>query len=228
MTPGRLVHVLVVEDDPWMRELLQQGLELAGYRVTPSARGEVALRLAMEDPPQLLLLDLMLPGIDGFEVCRRLREAGHDVPVIFLTASDDERAVLEGFERGGDDFVTKPFRLSELVARIGAVLKRAAADPVADAPVGYLDLRLDLRRHEAHRGTRRLELTPVEFRLLHHLVRNAEIVMSKDRILEDVWGFDAVGHHTRLETYVSYLRRKLGDPPVIVTVRGIGYVLRST
>lgn len=231
VTPGVLesdnFRVLVVEDDPAVLELLEQGLSFAGFRVSSARGGAAALHLAAEESPDLVVLDVMLPDIDGFEVCQRLRADGDDVPVIFLTARDAADDLVHGFDLGGDDYVTKPFRLKELVVRILAVLKRVAPTPEAATRHSYAGVVMDETRHVARRGETPLELSPTEFRLLRYFLLNPERVLEKEEILEHVWGVDHLGDHRRVETYVSYLRRKMGEPQLVQTVWGVGYVLRA-
>ena len=182
-------------------------------------------------PPDLVVLDVMLPDIDGFEVCRRLRADGDFVPVIFLTARDAEEDRVTGFIRGGDDYVTKPFSLEELTLRIGALLRRTRSNSGASEShrLRYRDLEMDEDRHQVWRSGREVRLSPTEFRLLRYLLLNAERVLSKQQILDHVWQYDFNGDDNVVETYVSYLRRKLdtGQDKLIRTIRGFGYTLRA-
>ena len=183
-----------------------------------------------DTPPDLVVLDVMLPDIDGFEVCRRLRADGDFVPVIFLTAREGEDDRVTGFIRGGDDYVTKPFSLEELTLRIGALLRRTQTGRgEQDAAPAYRDLELDEDRHQVWRGGDEVRLSPTEFRLLRYLLLNAERVLSKQQILDHVWQYDFNGDDNVVETYISYLRRKLDrdDDRLIQTVRGFGYTLRA-
>jgi two-component system OmpR family response regulator len=229
-TPAR---ILVVDDEPAITELLSTALRYMGYQVTVAATGFAALDAAASSAPDLVVLDVMLPDLDGFEVCRRLRAAHDFVPVIFLSARDSEDDRVTGFVRGGDDYVTKPFSLEELTLRIGALLRRAragAGGPDAASPrLRYRDLEMDEDRHQVWRTGREVELSPTEFRLLRYFLLNPERVLSKQQILDHVWQYDFNGEDNVVETYVSYIRRKLDDvePKLLRTVRGFGYVLRA-
>jgi two-component system OmpR family response regulator len=237
MTDGdRIPKVLVVDDEPNIRELVQVALKFHGCAVTHTATGSGALHRAETDRTDLIVLDVMLPDIDGFEVCRRLRASGNDVPVIFLTARDTTSDTVTGLTLGGDDYITKPFSVEALVARIRAVLRRTA-QPHASEDDGEEDshgtLRVgDLELNEDHWTVRRadvpVELSPTEFRLLAYLMRNQGLMLSRRQLLENVWGWEYAGQSQVLETYVSYLRRKLDPlgPPLIYTQRGVGYSLR--
>ncbi len=225
-------RILVVDDEPAITELLATALRYMGYQVTVAATGFAALDAAASAAPNLVVLDVMLPDIDGFEVCRRLRAAHDFVPVIFLSARDSEDDRVTGFVRGGDDYVTKPFSLEELTLRIGALLRRSRAGIGPDAPaprLRYRDLEMDEDRHQVWRAGREAELSPTEFRLLRYFLLNPERVLSKQQILDHVWQYDFNGEDNVVETYVSYLRRKLDDvePRLLRTVRGFGYVLRA-
>jgi two-component system, OmpR family, response regulator len=226
-------RVLVVDDEPNIRELVQVALKFHGCSVSAAASGRDALRQAEASRPDLIVLDVMLPDIDGFEVCRRLRAAGNEVPVIFLTARDTSSDTVTGLAIGGDDYVTKPFSVEALVARVRAVLRRAArsagAGPGADAgPLRAGDVELDEERWTVHRGGLPVELSPTEFRLLAYLMRHEGRVLTRAQLLENVWGWDYSGESQIVETYVSYLRRKLDPlgPPLIYTQRGVGYSFR--
>jgi two-component system OmpR family response regulator len=234
---GRNPRVLVVDDEPNIRDLVQVALKFHGCSVSTAASGGEALRQAESGTPDLIVLDVMLPDIDGFEVCRRLRSAGNDVPVIFLTARDTSSDTVTGLVIGGDDYVTKPFSVEALVARVRAVLRRTsrtvAGDPDGDGDGDGLlragDLELDEARWTVHRGGVPVELSPTEFRLLAYLMRHQGRVLTRAQLLENVWGWDYAGESQIVETYVSYLRRKL-DPlgePLIRTQRGVGYSLRA-
>ena len=226
-SPDGQVTILAVEDDPAVLEFLEQGLSFAGFDVVTARSGSVALHEAATRPPDLIVLDVVLPDIDGFEVCRRLRADGDRVPVIFLTSLDTDEDVLAGFAEGGDDYLTKPFRLKELVARMLAVLKRTRPELAEEGMMTFSDVRLDDNRHLVSRGESTLELSPTEFRLLRYFLLNPEVALSKDQILDHVWGPDHAGDSRRVETYISYLRRKLGSPPLIHTIWGVGYALRQ-
>lgn len=227
-------RLLVVDDEPTVRELLAATLRFAGFAVTSVATGQEALDAARADPPDLVLLDVMLPDLDGFEVVRRLREqparagAGRPsrVPVLFLSARDGAQDKVTGLSLGGDDYVTKPFDLAELIARIRAVLRRTTGSSAGVLSVG--DLTLDPEGHHVARDGVPVKLSPTEFRLLHFLMLNAGRVMSRAAILEEVWSYDFGGDTSIVDTYISYLRRKLDTPgrKVITTVHGVGYVVR--
>ena len=228
----RVPQVLVVDDEPNIRELVQVALKFHGCSVTTAATGRDALRQAEAARPDLIVLDVMLPDMDGFEVCRRLRAAGNEVPVIFLTARDTSSDTVTGLAIGGDDYVTKPFSVEALVARVRAVLRRASRSaPDAQGAGGPLrggDVELDEDRWTVHRAGIPVELSPTEFRLLAYLMRHEGRVLTRAQLLENVWGWDYAGESQVVETYVSYLRRKLDPlgPPLIHTQRGVGYSLR--
>ncbi|MEU1520323.1 response regulator transcription factor [Streptomyces sp. NPDC005811] len=229
------VNLLVVDDEPIVRELLCAALRYAGFTVAAAGSGQEALVRAREVSPDLVLLDVLLPDLDGFEVIRRLREqclptaaphTGH-IPVVFLTARDATRDKIEGLLLGGDDYVTKPFDLQELIARIRAVLRRTSGDPTTLLCVA--DLELDPDALQSARAGEPLRLSPTEFRLLHYLMTNAGRTVSKAQILQRVWDYDFNGDSGIVDTYISYLRRKIdnGGPKLIHTVHGVGYVLRG-
>lgn len=224
-------HILVVDDEPAITELLATALRYTGYQVSVANSGFGALDAAATAAPDLVVLDVMLPDIDGFEVCRRLRDARDFVPVIFLSARDSEDDRVTGFVRGGDDYVTKPFSLEELALRISALLRRVGkgGDGGPTQRLRYRDLEMDEDRHQVWRAGREVQLSPTEFRLLRYLLLNPERVLSKQQILDHVWQYDFNGEDNVVETYVSYLRRKLDDaePRLLRTVRGFGYVLRA-
>jgi two-component system, OmpR family, response regulator len=237
MTEGDPIpRVLVVDDEPNIRELVQVALKFHGCTVTTSSTGIDALALADAASPDIIVLDVMLPDIDGFEVCRRLRASNNDVPVIFLTARDTTSDTVTGLTLGGDDYITKPFSVEALVARVRAVLRRAAkrdATEDGDADGGstlrVADLELDEEHWIVRRAGTPVELSPTEFRLLAYLMRNQGLMLSRKQLLENVWGWEYAGQSQVLETYVSYLRHKLDPlgPPLIHTQRGVGYTLRS-
>jgi two-component system, OmpR family, response regulator len=222
-------RILVVDDEESILDLLSTALRFIGFDVQTASNGREALVEASHFMPHLILLDVMMPGLDGFEVCQRLRANDDNVPVIFLTARDEHEDKLRGFTRGGDDYVTKPFSLEELVARIRAVLWRTQATS-NNAPNrrSYQDLELDEEAHRVWRNGQLVHLSPTEFRLLRYLMLNAERVVSKFQILDHVWQYDFDGDANVVETYISYLRRKIDDqePKLIQTVRGVGYSLR--
>jgi two-component system, OmpR family, response regulator len=221
-------RLLVVDDEATILELLSGSLRFAGFEVMTASSGAEALRVATASAPDLILLDVMMPDGDGFEVVRRIRAGGPAVPVIFLTARDAVRERVAGLTLGGDDYVTKPFSLDEVLARIRAVLRRnGQAAPVSRLSVG--DLELDEDSHEVRRGGNLIALTPTEFRLLRFLMINAGRVVSKAQIHDHVWEYNPAGDGNVVEPCVSYLRRKVDqaqDARLIHTVRGVGYVLR--
>ena len=227
---GSSARLLVVDDEEALLDLLGDALRFAGYDVRTARSGFEALRAAADDRPDLLVLDVNLPDLDGFEVCQRLRRDGEDVPVVFLTARDDPSDLRTGFTRGGDDYVTKPFSLEELNFRIQAVLRRTLR---ARAETGDVlrcaDLEMDLGAHRVRRGGEEVELSPTEFRLLRYLLLNQGQVLSKPQILDHVWQYDFDGDASVVETYISYLRKKLDhrEPRLIHTVRGFGYTVRE-
>jgi two-component system OmpR family response regulator len=222
-------RVLVVDDEAAIRDLVATVLRYEGFDVQVAASGREALSVALAFRPSLVVLDIMLPDHDGLEVMRRLRRDGMDVPVVFLTAREDTRDKVAGLELGGDDYVTKPFSLEELVARVRAVLRRAEGNGAADPErLVFADLELDQATHEVRRAGVPITLTATEFKLLRYFLLNPRRVLSKAQLLEHVWDYDFVGEGTVVETYISYLRRKLGGtgPPLLHTVRGAGYALR--
>jgi two-component system OmpR family response regulator len=222
-------RLLVVDDEPSIRELLTASLRFAGFEVFPAADGAEALKLAEQHRPDLVVLDIMLPDFDGFTVTRKLRERGRDVPVVFLTARDDTSDKVTGLTVGGDDYVTKPFSLEEVVARIRAVLRRTGVGSQPDTGrLVFHDLEMDEDSHEVRRAGRLVDLSPTEFKLLRYLMLNPNRVLSKAQILDHVWAYDFNGEAGIVESYISYLRRKIDavDPPLIHTRRGVGYVLR--
>jgi two-component system, OmpR family, response regulator len=223
-------RLLVVEDDPNILELLSASLRLAGFEVATAADGFQALGAARRHRPDLVVLDVMLPDLDGFEVARRLRSGEERTPVLFLTARDATEDKVQGLTIGGDDYVTKPFSLEEVIARIRAVLRRVRAGPgQPQSRLRVADLELDDESHEVWRGGSTVQLSPTEFRLLRYLMDNAGRVVSKGQILDHVWNYDFGGEGGIVESYVSYLRRKVdgAEPRLIYTIRGVGYVLRA-
>ncbi len=223
--------LLVVDDEPNIRDLLASSLRFAGFEVREAADGAGAYHQAQEFQPDLIVLDVMLPDMDGFTVTRRIRDAGMQVPVLFLTARDDVRDKVQGLTVGGDDYVTKPFGLEELVARIRAILRRTMGGPDADSLLRVGDLVMDEDAHEVTRAGHTVDLSPTEFKLLRYLLLNAGRVVSKAQILDHVWEYDWDGDAAIVESYISYLRRKLAVEPglaeVIQTRRGVGYLIRE-
>ena len=230
-TNGRTpeARLLVVDDEPNIVELLSTSLRFAGFEVATAMTGGDAVKAVERHRPDLVLLDVMLPDVDGFVVLRRLRDARDRLPVLFLTARDANDDKVTGLTLGGDDYVTKPFSLEEVVARIRAVLRRTRADGEGDAQrLTVADLTLDEESHQVWRGDREVQLSPTEFNLLRYLMLNAGRVLSKAQIIDHVWSYDFDGDTNIVESYISYLRRKLDDgaEPLIHTVRAVGYVLR--
>jgi two-component system, OmpR family, response regulator len=222
-------RLLVVDDEPSIRELLTASLRFAGFEVYGAADGSEALKMAEQHRPDLVVLDVMLPDFDGFAVTRKLRERGREMPVLFLTARDETADKVTGLTVGGDDYVTKPFSLEEVVARIRAVLRRTGVGGAeASGRLVFHDLDLDEDSHEVRRAGKLVELSPTEFKLLRYLMLNPNRVLSKTQILDHVWAYDFNGESGIVESYISYLRRKIDcvDPPLIHTKRGVGYVLR--
>ncbi len=220
-------RVLVVDDEPSIRELVSTVLRYEGFEVSSAESGRQALSEAERFLPHLVVLDVMLPDLDGFEVQRRLVEAGRRTPVVFLTARDAVEDRVRGLTIGGDDYLTKPFSLDELVARIRSVLRRTT-DLDGEGPIVVDDLELDEMTHEVIRSGDLIDLTPTEFKLLRFLMRHPRRVLSKAQILDHVWEYDFGGDGNIVETYISYLRRKIdaGRPKLIHTVRGVGYSIR--
>jgi len=229
-TAATTQRVLVVDDENSISELIATSLKFVGFDVRTAATGAQALQIAEEFKPHALILDVMLPDQNGFEVCRQLRSEGHNVGVLFLTAKDSVEDKIAGLTIGGDDYVTKPFSLEELVARLRALLRRTGATEVLpdEEKIRFADLELDEATHEVKRAGNLIDLSPTEFLLLRYLMINADRVVSKAQILDHVWQYDFRGDMGIVETYVSYLRKKIDvyDPALIHTVRGVGYRLR--
>jgi two-component system OmpR family response regulator len=223
-------RLLVVDDEPNILELLAESLRYAGFAVETAPTGTEALAKVESTRPDLLVLDVMLPDLTGFEVARRLRAGGVHAPVLFLTARDAVDDKITGLTIGGDDYVTKPFSLQEVIARIRALLRRSgvAAGPDGPAPLTFGDIELDEASYEVHKAGRLVSLSPTEFRLLRYLMQNAGTVLTRGQILERVWQQDFAGDYGVVESYVSYLRRKVDttEPRLLHTVRGVGYLLR--
>jgi two-component system OmpR family response regulator len=223
------MRALVVDDEPMLADLLSMALRYDGWQVRTASDGTAAVRAAREFGPDVVLLDVMLPDVDGLEVLRRLRGHDPDVPVLFLTAKDAVEDRIAGITAGGDDYVTKPFSLEEVVARLrGLVRRRGTVLAGGDAVLTVGDLTLDEDSHEVRRGGRAVELTATEFELLRYFMRNPRRVLSKAQILDRVWNYDFGGQVNIVELYVSYLRKKIdaGSAPMIHTLRGAGYVLK--
>jgi len=225
-SPG--LRVLVVDDELNIAELVATALRYEGFEVRTAGDGRAALAGVRAFAPDLVVLDVMLPGLDGFEVQSLMRVEGLTAPVLFLTARDAVEDRVRGLTLGGDDYMTKPFSLAELVARVRAVLRRTAGAPVEPHQLRFADLELDDDTHEVRRGERRIDLSPTEFTLLRYLLLNPRRVLSKAQILDHVWQYDFGGDGRIVETYISYLRKKVDrdGPPLIHTLRGVGYSLR--
>jgi two-component system OmpR family response regulator len=221
-------RILVVDDEPNITDLVATALRYEGFDVAVAGTGSDAIREASMFRPDLIILDVMLPDRDGFELLTRLRADHTRLPVVFLTARDSTDDKIKGLTVGGDDYVTKPFSLEELLARVRAVLRRTKPSAANASKLSFADLELDDDTHEVWRGRTRIDLTPTEYKLLRYLMHNARRVVSKAQILDHVWEYDFDGDANVVETYVSYLRKKLdpSGPPLIHTVRGIGYTLR--
>jgi two-component system OmpR family response regulator len=223
-------RILVVDDESSISDLISTSLRFVGFEVRTAATGSEALTVAEEFKPHAVVLDVMLPDSDGFEVCRQLRSEGLNIGVLFLTAKDGMEDKVAGLTIGGDDYMTKPFSLEELVARLRALLRRIGVAEINtdDEKIRFADLELNEATHEVRRGGVLLEMSPTEFQLLRYLLINADRVVSKSQILDHVWQYDFRGDAGIVETYISYLRKKIDifDPPLIHTVRGVGYRLR--
>ena len=220
------MRVLVVDDEPAVRAALERALRLEGYDVEVAGDGSEALRRLSLGAPDVVVLDVMMPNVDGLEVCRRLRESGDRTLVLMLTARDAVEDRVAGLDAGADDYLVKPFALEELHARLRALLRRAT-DNGDGSTFRFSDLTMDTRTRDVRRGDRALELTRTEFNLLELFLRNPRQVLTRSLIFDRVWGYDFGPTSNALEVYVGYLRRKLGDPRLIHTVRGVGYALRE-
>jgi two-component system response regulator MprA len=227
-----IVRILVVDDDRAVRESLRRSLAFNGYTVDLAEDGVEALEAIANERPDALVLDVMMPRLDGLEVCRQLRSTGDDLPILVLTARDTVSERVSGLDAGADDYLPKPFALEELLARLRALLRRTGPEDDGDGAVmTFADLTLDPSTRDVHRGDRLISLTRTEFSLLEMLIANPRRVLTRSRILEEVWGFDFPTSGNALEVYVGYLRRKTeaeGESRLIHTVRGVGYVLRET
>ncbi|WP_319453809.1 MULTISPECIES: response regulator transcription factor [unclassified Mycobacterium] len=225
------MRILVVDDDRAVRESLRRSLSFNGYSVELAQDGQEALDLITRERPDAVVLDVMMPRLDGLEVCRRLRSSGDDLPILVLTARDSVSERVAGLDAGADDYLPKPFALEELLARMRALLRRTTPDDQESVAMTFADLSLDPMTREVTRGLRQISLTRTEFSLLEMLIANPRRVLTRSRILEEVWGFDFPTSGNALEVYVGYLRRKTeaeGEQRLIHTVRGVGYVLRET
>ena len=228
--PSTGQRILVVDDETSISDLISTSLRFVGFDVRTAATGSQALAIAEEFQPHAIVLDVMLPDQDGFEVCRQIRNEGANVGVLFLTAKDGMEDKVAGLTIGGDDYMTKPFSLEELVARLRALLRRIGVteQTMDDEKIRFADLELDEATHEVRRAGHLLELSPTEFTLLRYMLINADRVVSKAQILDHVWDYDFGGDAGIVETYISYLRKKIDiyEPALIHTVRGVGYRLR--
>ncbi|MDO5060044.1 MAG: response regulator transcription factor [Actinomycetaceae bacterium] len=228
--PSEEARLLVVDDEPNIRDLLASSLRFAGFEVLVASDGASAFNLAATEHPDLVVLDVMLPDMDGFTVTRRLRDAGIRIPVLFLTARDDMRDKIQGLTVGGDDYVTKPFGLEEVVARIRAILRRTK-ESSENGILKLADIVMDEDAYEVRRAGHKIDLSPTEFKLLRYLMINEGRVVSKNQILDHVWEYDWDGDSAIVESYISYLRRKLSVPgncgDLIQTRRGVGYMIRT-
>jgi two-component system response regulator MprA len=222
------MRILVVDDEPAVRDAVKRALGFEGYKVDLAGDGMEALERLSLEPADAIVLDVLMPRMDGIELCKKLRAAGDATPILMLTARETVADRVVGLDAGADDYLVKPFALQELLARVRALLRRTGA--AGDGPFRCADLVLDADRHEVHRGERRVELTRTEFLLLELLLRNAGRVLPRDLILQEVWGYDFETSSNSLEVYIGYLRRKTeaeGETRLIQTVRGVGYVLRE-
>jgi two-component system response regulator MprA len=225
------VKILVVDDERAVRESLRRALELEGYEIELAGDGGEALSTLEDDEqPDAVILDVLMPGVDGLEVCRRMRAAGNAVPVLMLTARDEVENRVAGLDAGADDYVTKPFALEELLARVRALLRRTGTGDGGGETLSFADVQLDLGTREVRRGGRQIDLTRTEFALLELFLRNPRQVLTRSIIFERVWGYDFGFASNSLDVYIGYLRRKTeagGEPRLIHTVRGVGYALRD-
>jgi two-component system, OmpR family, response regulator len=227
--PAGAARVLIVDDEPYITDLVATALRYEGFEVASAANGREALSLVESFRPELIVLDVMLPDVDGFEVQRKLVDRGRHLPVLFLTARDATEDKVRGLTIGGDDYVTKPFSLEELIARIRAILRRVHGTEPESGHLAFADLEMDEDTHEVWRGGKIVDLTATEFNLLRFMMENPRRVLSKSQILDHVWNYDFGGDSSIVETYISYLRKKVDvlEPRLIHTVRGVGYVLRA-
>jgi DNA-binding response OmpR family regulator len=216
--------ILIIEDDPAIVSLVSLGLRYENYQVVTANNGLAGIQSFKEQEPDLIILDWLLPGADGIKICKMVR-AQSDIPIIMITARDAITDRVKGLESGADDYLVKPFHIDELMARVHAQLRRRHSKEVPS--LSYQDLTLDPESHEVFRNRRSIELTSTEFKLLNYLMRHPRQVLSKEQILEEVWGYDFLGNANIVEQYIRSLRQKIGLPPLIQTVRGVGYVLRE-
>jgi two-component system OmpR family response regulator len=221
-------RILVVDDEDNLRTMLVAALKFEGYQVGQAADGRAGLRAAKELRPDLIVLDVMMPQLDGFGMLRRLRESGDRTPVIFLTAKDTSADAVEGLGLGADDYLAKPFSLEELVARVESVMRRVDASPSASSVMSLADLTLDDVAHEVTRGGEQIHLSPTEYKLVAYLMANTGRVMSRGQLLSNVWGYSPDDDPSVVETYVGYVRKKVDayEPKLIHTVRGVGYTMK--
>jgi DNA-binding response OmpR family regulator len=225
-----MTHILLVEDEVKLARFVELELNYEGYQVSIAYDGLTALTAAQKLRPDLVILEWMLPGVSGLEICRRLRSTGDKVPIILLTAKDEVSSRVAGLDAGADDYVVKPFSAEELLARVRAHLRRNQQADTADI-LEFADLSLNRRTGQVHRGQRLIELTPKEFDLLDYLLAHPQQVITSDRILEEVWGYNFIGDANMIEQYIHYLRLKLeanNEQPLLQTVHGVGYVLRDS
>jgi two-component system, OmpR family, response regulator MprA len=221
-------RILLVEDEARIAQFVERALIYEGYRVSVARDGQTGLSIARDNPPDLVVLDWMLPGLDGLEVCKRLRAAS-DVPILMLTAKDETRDRVQGLDAGADDYLVKPFEIDELMARVRALFRRSTPQSKPEV-LRFADLSLDTGTHRAYRGERAIDLTAKEYELLELFMRNPRQVLTRDVIFDRVWGYDFGGESNIIEVYVRYLRQKTeynSEPRLVHTVRGVGYVLRE-
>ncbi|RAV31643.1 response regulator transcription factor [Corynebacterium heidelbergense] len=230
MPNSQPVKVLVVDDESNISDLLKVSLRFQGFDVETADNGADALEIAANYRPDAFILDVMMPGMDGFTLLNKLRADGHEAPVLFLTAKDGVEDRIHGLTIGADDYVTKPFSLEEVITRLRVILRRVSPEETAGSSViTYEDITLDDDMHEVTKAGKVVDLSPTEFKLLRYLLVNAEVVLSKSKILDHVWNYDFGGDGNVVESYVSYLRRKMDtqEPRLLHTIRGVGYVLRK-
>lgn len=221
-------RILVIDDEENIRFLVESALQLAGMETTGADDGRVGLKMAIDEQPDLIVLDVMMPELDGFEMVKRLRDTGSRTPVIFLTARDSTDDRVRGLTTGGDDYMVKPFAVAELVARVKLRLEQAGMS-TRETVLRCADLELDTEAHRVTRSGKHVELSPTEYRLLHHLLANSGRVLTRAQLLDHVWDYDFGGDSSVVDTYISYLRRKLDtvEPKLIHTIRGVGFCLRA-